>query len=95
MYTDLEIFKSETWGFILKVCPDSSTEKQEEAVNEIVKNFKWLFNKKGKRKALKALKDYYICQFCERKSSPKRWVKNQCPYCKRKYDAILAQEGDD
>lgn len=37
----------------------------------------------------------YKCQFCEKESSPAEWIDDKCPECGRKYDAILAQEGDD
>jgi len=38
---------------------------------------------------------YYICQFCGKSSRKKEWINNKCVYCKKEYDPILAQEGDD
>lgn len=35
------------------------------------------------------------CQFCEKDSPAKSWKGDKCPKCGGKYDAILAQEGDD
>lgn len=37
----------------------------------------------------------YRCQFCEEESPKSQWKDDKCPKCKRKYDPILAQEGDD
>ena len=37
----------------------------------------------------------FSCQFCEIETLASRWVDNNCPNCGRKYDAVLAQEGDD
>lgn len=39
--------------------------------------------------------DLYRCQFCEKTTPSQDWKDNKCPKCKREYDAILAQEGDD
>lgn len=39
--------------------------------------------------------DEYKCQFCEAESPAADWKDNACPKCGRKYDCILAQEGDD
>lgn len=38
---------------------------------------------------------YYKCQFCEEDSPAKDWDGDKCPKCKRSYDPMLAQEGDD
>jgi len=37
------------------------------------------------------------CQFCQAVSHSSLWKKSKdaCPQCGRRYDAILAQEGDD
>lgn len=37
----------------------------------------------------------YKCQFCEEESPAKEWKDDKCPKCKRSYDPMLAQEGDD
>ena len=37
----------------------------------------------------------YRCQFCEEESPAKDWKDDKCPKCKRAYDPMLAQEGDD
>jgi hypothetical protein len=37
-------------GPVIKCVPGASRKKQQEAVDAIVKNFKWLFTKKGKRR---------------------------------------------
>ena len=39
----------------------------------------------------------YRCQFCEKDSPVEEWkeCRDSCPKCGEKYDAILAQEGDD
>lgn len=37
----------------------------------------------------------YRCQFCEEESPAKEWKDDKCPKCKRAYDPMLAQEGDD
>ena len=37
----------------------------------------------------------YKCQFCEEESPAKNWKDDKCPLCKRSYDPMLAQEGDD
>jgi rubrerythrin len=39
--------------------------------------------------------DFYRCQFCGKTAHPSKWKKDKCPHCGAKYDAILAQEGDD
>jgi len=36
-----------------------------------------------------------ICQFCGGVTFAIMWKNDCCPKCKRRYDAILAQEGDD
>lgn len=35
------------------------------------------------------------CQFCEKLRPSEEWKNDTCPCCGRKYDAMLAQEGDD
>jgi transcriptional regulator with XRE-family HTH domain len=35
------------------------------------------------------------CQFCSMSSPATQWKEEKCPRCGAKYDAILAQEGDD
>lgn len=35
------------------------------------------------------------CQFCGEESPQRKWKKDQCPKCGRKYDALLAQDEDD
>jgi hypothetical protein len=37
----------------------------------------------------------YRCQFCEKSSPRKQWKDDRCPKCGAKYDATLAQEGDE
>ena len=41
------------------------------------------------------LKEEWRCQFCEKLSLAKNWKDDRCPECGNKYDALLAQEGDD
>ena len=49
----------------------------------------------GKRCRLPKEVEIYRCQFCEKESPARSWKDNKCPHCKREYDCILAQEGDD
>lgn len=37
----------------------------------------------------------YRCQFCGEVSPRKDWLDDACPKCKRKYDALLAQDSED
>jgi lipopolysaccharide biosynthesis regulator YciM len=37
----------------------------------------------------------YRCQFCGETTPAREWVRDKCPKCKRTYDPVLAQEGDD
>lgn len=37
----------------------------------------------------------YRCQFCERDSPARDWKDDKCPRCGRKYDCIMAQEGEE
>jgi hypothetical protein len=49
------------------------------------------------KKSIKKPKEIltYKCQFCEEESLAKNWIDDKCPLCKRQYDPMLAQEGDD
>ena len=48
-------------------------------------------------KPIKKIINFYKCQFCLGEFPEKDWLKNKdkCPGCGQKYDALLAQEGDD
>lgn len=48
-----------------------------------------------KKKNRKLTVLYFKCQFCEEESPASEWKENQCPRCKKRYDPMLAQEGDD
>lgn len=50
--TDFELFKLNTEDFIEACCPDSSEEKKQQAIAALLKTFKYLFDKNGKRIAL-------------------------------------------
>jgi lipopolysaccharide biosynthesis regulator YciM len=39
--------------------------------------------------------DKFQCQFCGKFSSCLLWLDDRCPWCDQRYDAVLAQEGDD
>lgn len=41
------------------------------------------------------VREQYRCQFCEAMTPAKNWKGDKCPECRKKYDPILAQEGDD
>jgi hypothetical protein len=47
--TDLEQFVNDTLAFVKRAVPDASIAKRTSAATEIVKEFKWLFDKEGNR----------------------------------------------
>jgi hypothetical protein len=54
----LEQFKKNTVKFVKDAVPDASPAKRRKAVKEIIKNFSWMFTKKGNIK--QSLKDQGI-----------------------------------
>jgi hypothetical protein len=47
--TDFEQWVFDTIDFVKTAVPDASYKKQRDAANDIIKKFKFLFDKKGKR----------------------------------------------
>ena len=47
--TDLEQFVNDTLAFVKRAVPDASIARRTSAATEIVKEFKWLFDKEGNR----------------------------------------------
>lgn len=41
------------------------------------------------------IREEWRCQFCEKMTPASDWKDDKCPKCGSKYDALLAQEGDD
>ena len=39
--------------------------------------------------------DTYLCQFCEKESKASLWKNDKCPYCKKEYNVLLAQDSEE
>lgn len=81
-------------GQLTRECPGRKmTAEEKERVYAGTLNFvrgRWIV-KRAKTK------DTWRCQFCGAEAASKDWkaAKDVCPKCRKAYDPILAQEGDD
>ena len=52
---------------------------------------------KDRTHARQMLEDLYRCQFCNEETPVSQWGDGgkRCPACRKVYDPMLAQEGDD